>query len=172
MCHATYRTWILPSSHRLGILHLIIHVKYVRVQKMLIRCYFAIIIMVATIYFSSSRSSLKFPPTFGIVHHVLLNTLISIQTMPHFFWLGFWGDTWEFHFNLLLYIIYIYIYIYICACIYFWLISFYLWLVLVYFSIKFTMDLHSYDTKCNDSCHADMHGFIHNNWLKACQSCL
>jgi hypothetical protein len=168
MCHATYRTWILPSSHRLGILHLIIHVKYVRVQKMLIRCYFAIIIMVATIYFSSSRSSLKFPPTFGIVHHVLLNTLISIQTMPHFFWLGFWGDTWEFHFNLLLYIIYIYI----CACIYFWLISFYLWLVLVYFSIKFTMDLHSYDTKCNDSCHADMHGFIHNNWLKACQSCL
>jgi hypothetical protein len=35
-------------------------------------------------------------------------------------------DIWEFHFNLLLCIIYI------CACISFWLISFYLWLVLVF----------------------------------------
>jgi hypothetical protein len=34
------------------------------------------------------------------------------------------GDTWEFHFDLLLCIVYI------CACISFWLISFYLWLVL------------------------------------------
>jgi hypothetical protein len=36
------------------------------------------------------------------------------------------GDTWEFHFNHLLCIIYI------CPCISFWLISFYLWLVLVF----------------------------------------
>jgi hypothetical protein len=27
---ATYRTWILPSSHRLGFLYLIFHVKYVK----------------------------------------------------------------------------------------------------------------------------------------------
>jgi hypothetical protein len=30
VCLATYQTWILPSSHRLGFLHLIIHVRYVR----------------------------------------------------------------------------------------------------------------------------------------------
>jgi hypothetical protein len=36
------------------------------------------------------------------------------------------GDTWKFHLNLLLCIIYI------CACIFFWLISFYLWPVLVF----------------------------------------
>jgi hypothetical protein len=36
------------------------------------------------------------------------------------------GDTWEFHLNLLFCIVYI------CACISFWLISFYLWLVLVF----------------------------------------
>jgi hypothetical protein len=35
-------------------------------------------------------------------------------------------DTWEFHFSLFLCIIYI------CACICFWLISFYLWLVLIF----------------------------------------
>jgi len=38
------------------------------------------------------------------------------------------GNTWEFHLNL----VYIYIYIYICACISFWLISFYLWLFLIF----------------------------------------
>jgi hypothetical protein len=36
------------------------------------------------------------------------------------------GDTWNFHFSLLLCIVYK------CACIYFWLISFYLWLALVF----------------------------------------
>jgi hypothetical protein len=39
---------------------------------------------------------------------------------------GLGGDTWKFHLNLLLCIVYI------CACIFFWLISFYLWLVLVF----------------------------------------
>jgi hypothetical protein len=32
-------------------------------------------VMVDTIYFASSRSSFKFPSTFGIVHHVLLKHL-------------------------------------------------------------------------------------------------
>jgi len=45
----TCRTWILPSSRQLGFLHLNIHVRYVRGQTMLIRCYIAIIIMVDTI---------------------------------------------------------------------------------------------------------------------------
>jgi hypothetical protein len=39
----------LPSSRRLGFLHLTIHVKYVKGQTMLIRCYFVIIGMVDTI---------------------------------------------------------------------------------------------------------------------------
>jgi len=39
---------------------------------MLIECYFAINVMVDTIYFASSRSSLKFLPAFSIVHRVLL----------------------------------------------------------------------------------------------------
>ncbi len=43
-----------------------------------------------------------------------------------FLGLGLGGDTWEFHLSLLLCIVYI------CACISFWLISFYLWLVLVF----------------------------------------
>jgi len=42
---------------------------------MLIKCCFVIIVMMDTIYSASSRSSLKFPPTFGIVHHVLLQHL-------------------------------------------------------------------------------------------------
>jgi hypothetical protein len=42
---------------------------------MLIRCYFAIIIMVDTIYFASSWSSFKFLLAFGTVHHVLLQHL-------------------------------------------------------------------------------------------------
>jgi hypothetical protein len=42
---------------------------------MLIKCYFAIIIMVDIIYFASSRSSLKFLLAFGIVHLVHLQHL-------------------------------------------------------------------------------------------------
>jgi hypothetical protein len=42
---------------------------------MLIRCYFAIIAMVDTIFSASSQSSFKFPPTFGTVHHVFLQNL-------------------------------------------------------------------------------------------------
>jgi len=46
--------------------------------------------------------------------------------------LGPWGgDTWEFHLSLLLCIVYI------CASIFFWLISFYLWLVLVFVTTPF-----------------------------------
>jgi hypothetical protein len=75
MRYATYRTWILPSSHRFRFLHLTIHVCYVKRQTMLIKCYFAIIIMMDTIYSASSRSSLKFLLTFGIVHLLLLHHL-------------------------------------------------------------------------------------------------
>ncbi len=42
---------------------------------MLIRCCFAIIRMVDTIYFASSRSSFQFHSTIGTVHHVFLQHL-------------------------------------------------------------------------------------------------
>jgi len=77
VCLATYRLWILPSSCQLGFLHLTIHVKYVRGQTMLNRYCFAITIMVDTIFFASSRSSLKFSLAFGTIHHVLLQHLVS-----------------------------------------------------------------------------------------------
>jgi hypothetical protein len=42
---------------------------------MLIRCCFAIIVMVDTIYFASTQSSFKFSLAFGTIHHVLLQHL-------------------------------------------------------------------------------------------------
>jgi len=123
----TCRTWILPSSCQFGFLHLTIHVRYVRGEMMLIRCCFGIIVTMDSIYFASSLSSFKFLPTFGIVHHVLLQHLDFYSDHAMLFPTQVWGDTWEFHFSLLLCIVYI------CVCISFWLISFYLWLVLVFF---------------------------------------
>jgi hypothetical protein len=96
---------------------------------MVIKCYFAIIVTMDTIYYASSRNSLKFPSTFGIVHHVLLQHLDFYLNHAMFFLaqvFGGGGDTWEFHLSLLLCIVYI------CACISFWVISFYLWLVLIF----------------------------------------
>jgi len=120
----TCQTWILPSSCWLWFLHLIIHVKYVRKQTLLIRCYFERVVMVDTIYSTSSWSSFKFPPAFGSVHHVLLQhldfysdhaTLSRFKSgegiHENFISTSFCG---------------------ICACISFWLISFYLWLVLFF----------------------------------------
>jgi hypothetical protein len=69
--------WILPSSRRLGFLHLIIHVMYVRGRTMLIKCCFATTVMVDTIFSASSRSSLKFLLAIGTIHHVLLQHLDS-----------------------------------------------------------------------------------------------
>jgi hypothetical protein len=85
----------------------------------------------------------------------------------HTFQLRFGGDTWNFHFNLLLCIVYI------CVCIFFWLIGFYLWLVLIFLFNKVYYGLHLYNTKCHgtthhDSYHARMHGLIHDSRLRAC----
>jgi hypothetical protein len=52
---------------------------------MLIKCCFVIIVMVDTIYSASSQSSLKFPPAFGIIHHVLLQHLDFYLDHPTFF---------------------------------------------------------------------------------------
>jgi hypothetical protein len=87
----TYQTWIPPSLRQLGFLHLIIHVRYVRGQMMLIRCCFAIIIMVDTISSASSRSSLKFLPAIGTVHHVLLQHFDSYSDHATFFPAQVWG---------------------------------------------------------------------------------
>ncbi len=85
------RIQILPSSRKFGFLYLIIHVRYVKGQMMLIKCFFVIIVIMDTIYSTSSQSSLKFPPTFGIVHHVLLQHLDFYLTMPRFSRLKFGG---------------------------------------------------------------------------------
>jgi len=124
----TCRTWILLSSRRLGFLHLIIHVKYVRRKMILIRCCFAIIIMVDTIFSTSSRNSLKFLQVIGTVHHVLLQHLDSYSNHAMLFLVQVWGGIHE---NFIL-ASSCALYIYICACIFFWLISLYLWLTLVF----------------------------------------
>jgi len=118
----TYQTWILPSSRQLGFLHLIIHVMYVRGQTMLIRCYFAITIMVDTISSASSRSSFKFPSTIGIVHHVLLQHLHSYLDHAMFFSTQVWGRICENFISASSCALYIYV----CVCISFWLTSLYL----------------------------------------------
>jgi len=109
---ATYRTWTLPSSCRLGFLHLIIHVKYVRGQTMLIRCCFATTVMVDTISSVSSRSSLKFLLAISTVHHVLLQHLDSYSNHAMFFSAQVWGGI---HDNFIL--VSLVHCIYMCACI-------------------------------------------------------
>ncbi len=46
-------------------------------------------------------------------------------------------------------------------------------MVLGFLLVEFAMDLHPYDTERHhtthhDSCHACMHGLIHDGWLHAC----
>jgi hypothetical protein len=123
---ATYQIWILPSSRRFGFLHLTIHVKYVRRQMMLIKCFFAITIMVDTTYFASSRSSFKFSSAFGSVHHVLPQHFDFYSDHATFFPAQVWEGIHENFISASSCALYI------CICISFWLISFYLWLVLIF----------------------------------------
>jgi hypothetical protein len=118
---ATYRIWVLPSSHQLRFLHLTIHVRYVRGQTMLIKCCFAIIAMVDTIFSASSQSSLKFLPTFHTVHHVLLQHLDFYSDHATFFPAQVWG---RIHENFIL-ASFCALYMCVCVCIFFFLISFY-----------------------------------------------
>ncbi len=62
---------------------------------MLIICCFVIIVMVDTIYYASSRNSLKFLPTFGIVHHVLLQHLNFYSDHATLFLAQVWGGIHE-----------------------------------------------------------------------------
>jgi hypothetical protein len=123
--------WILPSSRRPGLLYLTIHVRYVRGQTMLIKCCFAIIVMVDTIFSASNQSSLKFLPAFGTIHHVLLQHLDFYSdhaTLDFYSDMG--GDTWEFHLNLLLCIMCVCV----CASLFGWLVSTFDWFLLFLFS--------------------------------------
>ncbi len=97
---ATYQIWILQSSRQLGFLHLIIHVRYVRGQTMVIRCCFAITVMVDTISSTSSRSSLKFPLAIGTVHHALLHHLDSYSDHAMLFPAQVWGGYMRISFQL------------------------------------------------------------------------
>ncbi len=81
---------------------------------MLIRCCFAIIVMVDTISFASSRSSLKFPLAIGIVHHVLLQHLDSYSDHAMLFSAQVWGGIHE---NFISASLVHCIYMCVCACI-------------------------------------------------------
>jgi hypothetical protein len=61
------------------------NVSYVKGQTMLIKCWFAIIIMVNTIYSISIWNSFKFMLAFGTVHHVLLQHLDFYSNHATFF---------------------------------------------------------------------------------------
>ncbi len=131
---------------------------------MFIRCCFAIIAMVDTIFSTSNQSSLKFLPAFGIVHHVILQHL------------DFYLD----HATL---------FTAVCVCVCVCVCAYFFSLLVSTFGqfqsfclVKFPMDLHLYDivchdivchdTTCHDSCHARMHDLIHDGRLQACPSCL
>jgi hypothetical protein len=109
----TCRTWILLSSCQFGFLHLIIHVRYVRRQTMLIRCSFAILVMMDTISSASRQSTFKFPPTIGTVHHVLLQHLDSYLDHATLFLTQVWGEIHENFISASSCALYIYM----CACI-------------------------------------------------------
>jgi hypothetical protein len=74
-----------------------------------IGCCFAIIVMVDTIFFASSRSSLKFPLAFGIVHHVLMQHLDFYLDHAMFFLAWVWGGIHENFISASSYALYIYV---------------------------------------------------------------
>jgi hypothetical protein len=97
---------------------------------MLIKCCFAIIVMMDTIYSTSSRSSLKFPPTFGIVHHVFLQHLDFYLDHAMIFLAQVWGCIHENFISTSSCALCVCVCV--CVRISFWLISFYLSLVLIF----------------------------------------
>jgi len=78
---------------------------------MLIRCCFAITVMVDTISSASSQSSLKFPPAIGTVHHVLLQHFDSYSDHVTFFPVQVWGGIHENFISASSCALYIYIYV-------------------------------------------------------------
>jgi hypothetical protein len=119
---ATCRISILPSSHRHGFLHLTSHVRYVREKTMLIRCCFAIIAMVDTIFSASNQSSLKFLSAFGTVHHVLLQHLDFYSDHATLFPTQVWGGIHE---NFIL-ASSCALYICVCVCVHLFLVEYFL----------------------------------------------
>ncbi len=169
----TCQTQILPSSHQLGFLHLTIHVMYVKRQTMLIRCCFVIIVMVDTIYFTSSQSSFNFSLAFGIVHHVFLHHFNFYLDHATLFPAQVWGWIHENFISASSCALYIYL------CMHLFLLDQFLPLngFSLFYLIKFIMDLHPYDTIRHNTIrhnnyHARMHAFIHDNQLWGCKSCL
>jgi hypothetical protein len=155
VCPATYRIWILPSSHWPGFFHLTIYVRYVRGQTMLIRCCFTIIAMVDTIFSASNQSSLKFLLAFGTVHHVLLQHLDFYLDHATLFLVQVLGRIHENFISTSSCALYIYVCV--CAYLFGWLVSTFDWFQ-SFFLVEFPMDLHPYDTVCHDiTCHNICH---------------
>jgi hypothetical protein len=76
---------------------------------MLIRCCFAIIVMVDNIYSASSQSALKFSLAFGTVHHVLLQHLDFYSYHATLFPASVWGGIHENFISTSSYALYIYV---------------------------------------------------------------
>ncbi len=139
---------------------------------MLIRCYFTIIVMVDTIYSASSQNSLKFPPTFGTIHHVLLQHLDFYSNHATLFPAQIQVGIHE----IFILASFCALYTYVHASLFGLLVSTFDQFQSFYL-VEFTMDLHPYDIEhqditSHDNCHAHMHGLIHDTQLRACQSCL
>ncbi len=86
---------------------------------MLIKCCFATIVMVDTIFSASSRSSLKFPLAIGTVHHVLLQHLDSYSDHAMLFSAQVWGGYMRISSQPPSCIVYIYV----CVCMHFFLVD-------------------------------------------------
>jgi hypothetical protein len=65
--------------------------------------------MVDTIYYGSSHSSLKFPPTFDIVHHVLVQHLDFYSGHATLFPAQVWGGIHENFISVSSHALYIYV---------------------------------------------------------------
>jgi hypothetical protein len=89
---------------------------------MLIKCCFAIIVMVNTIYYASSWSSLKFSLAFGIIHHVLLQHLDFYSDHATLFLAQVLGGIHENFISASSCALYIYIYM----CVHYFLVDYFL----------------------------------------------
>ncbi len=135
---------------------------------MLIKCCFATTVMVDTIFFASSRSSLKFPLAIGTIHHVLLQHLDSYSDHTMLFLAQVWGGIHEnFILASLVHCIYM------CVCMHFFLVD--QLIHLTGFSLFVQQNLlriYILMTSYITTAVMPVHGLIHDGQLRACPCAL
>ncbi len=140
---------------------------------MLIKCCFATTVMVDTIFFASSWSSLKFPLAIGIVHHVLLQHLDSYSDHAMLFSAQVWGGIHENFISASLVHC-----IYMCVCMHFFLVD--QLIPLTGFNLFVQQNLlriYILTTPYVTTLHVTttvmpVHGLIHDGQLRACPCAL